>query len=87
MSGKLFAQPLEIADLHRHRPSPDPSVRRGRVGEADEPLACGRLEELHVRREGPVAGSLPDHHLVDERRRSPRSRLLCRHTATVIGNP
>jgi uncharacterized protein YhdP len=87
VAGQRLAQPLEIADLHRHWAPAHPAVSGRRIRQPDEPLARGSLEELYVSRESAVAGPLPDHHLIDERRRTPWSRLLRRHTATVTANP
>ena len=68
------AQPVEIAAAERHRPAAGRAARR--VGEAHQPLAAGRLEQLHHRREALLARALGQRQLLDELCRAPGCRRL-----------
>lgn len=69
MGAKRRSKPLEIAGAEGHGPSPGDAV--GRVGEPNEPLAALELEQLHDGREPPLAGSLRQRNLLDERGDAP----------------
>jgi hypothetical protein len=61
---ELCAQALDVTLAQRDRPAPRGAA--GRVREADEALALRRLEQLHERREPPLARLLTDRQLLDE---------------------
>ncbi len=63
------AQAREVALAQRHRPTARNTA--GRVGETDEPLAAVGLEQLHDRREPPVARLLAHGQFLDQFRPSP----------------
>ena len=71
------SHPCNVPLAERDRSAARNAVRR--VGEADEPLALRRLEQLHDRLEPLVARLLRDGQLFYEIRRSPRCRRLGRH--------
>ena len=74
---ELRAKPGDVARAERHRPA----ARRptARVREPDETLAARRLEQLHERRESPLARLLPDRDLLDQLRAAPGCRRPACH--------
>src|SRR5437667_120384 len=73
-AGQQLVLPVKHGD-GRHRPAR--AAARPGIGEADEPLAFRRLEQLHLRREPLGPRLLRDGQLLHEIRRSPRCRRPC----------
>src|SRR5581483_2782490 len=87
---KRVAEAVEIAGAERDGAAPDGPV--GRVGDADEPVASGGLEQLHERAEPAVARLLGQRDAYDERRLAERGRDLrgawgLRHATNVASKP
>src|SRR5205823_11544203 len=79
---KPGAEARHVARPKGHRAAAGVAVAR--VGEANEPLALARLEQLHERREALLPRLLANSDLLDHLRLSPR---CCDHGTSVRGKP
>ena len=77
MLGEGGFQPSNISLSEGHRPAR--AATGAGVGEADQPLALRRLQQLHLRGEPLAPRPLRDGQLLHEIRRSPRCRRPRRH--------